>query len=188
MVQWRRTGILFLVLLILVGVAFFVTKHAPPVEPTPTSWPPVFHIPLSDVVAVDVYKGDAHVRLVHDEGGWRIEAPDAATADDDEVERRLRSFLLSVAFDRFTPTTLEEYGLASPQARIVLDTGEQQVTVRVGDVNPTNTDYYIQVQGEDTVAVVGKYAVDRILEWVDHPPLPPTPTPTVTITPQTGGE
>ncbi len=183
MIRWRTTALLLVVLLVLIGVAWVTNKHAPVSDSTPTSWPPVFHISLADVVAVDVYKGDAHVRLVHESEGWRIVEPVQQPADDEEVERRLRSFLLSVAFDHFTPTTLEEYGLASPQARIVLDTGEQPVTVLVGDANPTNTDYYIQIEGEDTVEVVGKYAVDRLLEWVDTLPVPPTPTPTATTTP-----
>ncbi len=179
MVRWRTTGVLFLVLLVLVGVVIFVNKRSPGAEPTPTSWPPVFDIPVSDVVAVDVYRGDGHVRLEHAEG-WRIVAPEDKAADDDEVERRLRSLLLSVAFDRFTSQNLAEYGLDHPQARIVLDTGERQVEVRVGDANPTDTDYYIQVGSDPTIYVVGKYAVDRVLEWTDTLPVPPTPTPTAT--------
>ncbi len=178
-VRWRTTGVLFLVLFVLLGVAYYVGTQGEDVPTTATELPPVLDFDLASVSQVTAKQGDREITLVWDGAAWRIQGEEMADADTDEVSMRLRSLLNTVAFDAFEPAQgLAEYGLAQPSARLIFSVDGRTVTLLVGDATPAGSDYFVQVEGNPTVYVISKYLVDRILEWASSPPYPPTPTPT----------
>ena len=183
MIRWRMTAILLVVLLALSGVAYIVTKEVP-AETTPTPMPKPITFKPDTVTRVEVVRGDKRIVLTLEGQTWRITEPEASEADSSTVNTRLRSLINTPPSDAFASGgDLAQYGLDKPQARITFQAPDSTATLLVGDANPTSQGYYVQAQGDDQVYVVNKFTVDRILEWLDTPPYPPTPTPTPTETP-----
>ncbi len=183
MVRWRTTGVLLIVFLALAAVTFWVSRRETSATPTRTPPPRVIPVDVEDVQRVDILQGDRQIAVQRSGDRWLVVGEVMRDADSDDVDRRLRSLLTVVAFDHFVPEALDEFGLAQPQARVVIQAYTGTVTLLIGDATPTGNDYYVQREGDPTVYVVSKYLVDRVLEWVETPPYKPTPTPTATSTP-----
>ncbi len=176
MIRWRSIAGLAALLAVLLGLAWWVSRQ-PATTATPTPPPRVIPLDFEDVQRVDIERDGVSIALQRSGTEWEILGPSVSPADRDEVERRLRSFMTMVSFDVFTPENLEEFGLLSPTARVSIQAHTGTVVLLVGDRTPTENDYYVQREGDPTVYVVSRYLVDRVLEWVEQPPYPPTPTP-----------
>jgi len=76
---------------------------------------------------------------------------------------------------------LAEFGLEPPVYTIVLETAYLRgQTLYVGNLNPGQTAYYVQMEGDDRVFLANRYTVAAVTDLVDIPPfLTPTPEPTV---------
>ena len=80
----------------------------------------------ADVKAITISGGEREIELVREGEAWKIVKPDPGAADEGEIRAYLSSLRALQAEDFIDePASLEEYGLAEPRRRIVLDLGEK---------------------------------------------------------------
>ncbi len=178
MLRWRTITGLAVVLVALSLVAWWTTGREDGTGPTPTPPPRVIPIDVEDIQRVDIEQGEQALALQRSGEAWYILGTTEEAADGDEVERRLRSLVTMVSFDAFVPEDLAEFGLDTPQARVIIQAYTGTTVLLIGDMTPTENDYYVQRADDPTVYVVSRYLIDRVLEWLETPPYPATPTPT----------
>lgn len=125
---------------------------------------------------VEVKRGGTHTVLVReyeDEedrvGTWRLISPVEAAVDDDAVESFLGALEWADARRELVGVDEEDrkrFGLTEPALTASFTVADQQVPITVGEQDPTEGGYYVQLDDEETVYVVGK----DFFEALDHEP------------------
>jgi hypothetical protein len=112
---------------------------------------------------------------------WSVMDVPAEEADQTLIQTGAEQlFALNVATTFSAPPPLEQLGLDLPAYRIMLHTEDgSNIVLRVGDMTPTGSGYYVQVDSQPPV-VVTKSGLDTVLNLLKNPPLLPTPTPEAT--------
>jgi hypothetical protein len=184
--SFRNTAILVVVLVVLGGIVFFVSRgDNAAVDPDATATPaPLTSLSPPDVAAVSIKEGDRSIAVERESDGWVIVSDEREPAGEDKVNRAIDDLV------RLRPTrtladidNLEDFGLAEAVWTIeLMPTEGESVVLEVGDENPQGTARYLKVAGDTDVHLVPKVAVENIRGWLEIPPYPPTPTPEPTPT------
>lgn len=195
--SWRTTGILFLVLLLVAGAAFWQSRRPEEAvgEPTVAS-PPASagadlfgNTSVENVVRLDVTTGESvSASFRQDERGlWSMTLPTSTQVISTTMTNAIRG-LISAGSRRTLPpeeNPLQAYGLEQADKEVTLAVQDEGRIVRhllsIGNETPTGDAYYVQKEGDRRVHLVAKSALDSILDLAQTPPLP-EPSQTLPIT------
>jgi len=183
----RLTLILVLVLAVLAGAAWWLERpgKAPAATPTPAT-APLWTIESTSVKSVRLEDTQAKtvVELARStDGTWSLVQPSKEPADTGAVEMAIAQMSnLSLITDLGTKITLENFGMDKPRYIITLTIADATFTLEVGSPTVTGSGYYVRMQGDPRVVVVGTYALESVLGWAQTLPLLATPTAPATAT------
>jgi len=189
----RRSTWIVLGIFALLVLGVFLWQHygktEEPVEPTPTVMvvnEMVFDLGEQSIAGFRIVGADgSSISFERDPVSinWIVSDQPAELADATQIETAVGnlSFLL-IDTKMTTQPPLDSMGLDQPAYMItlVLSNGEQ-IVLNVGDLTPTGTGYYVQVDNDPAV-VVSQTEMDAVINLLKTPPLAATYTPTVTVT------
>ena len=191
----RRTGIILLITLaVLGGIAYYLTLNPEVVAtPTPTSgFTSPTQTPLwafdpaqiRSVMAVDTAKGLTFSASVDDAGKWTMTEPQEAEADAARMSTIVNSLGSLMISRTITESThLADFGLDAPSYAIEVKLKDGQTfRATVGDKAVTGFSYYLLPEGAQNAVVVSSGSLDSLLLLPGQPPLV-TPTAPVTVEP-----
>jgi hypothetical protein len=206
-VSGRTTAILFVILLVVAGAAYYVSRQEPEVEELPTAAPTEATTTLVSGVTLEgvnrlelrnLAEEDADV-FVQEAGVWSQTVPTQTQVISATMNSYLQG-LVMLTSRRTLPTSAGEpadFGLDNPTYEITfsaLDESGQsrRFVLLVGNATAADDGYYIQREGDPRVHIVNKSVLDNVLNLLATPPIPlPTPestpfmsvlTDTVTLT------
>jgi hypothetical protein len=126
--------------------------------------------------------------IKNETGTWAILGDPDQPADGDKVQTLIDQLAaLSILSTLDTAPDANVIGLDQPPFTIKLSQQNGVVnTVYVGNLTPTNSGYYVKLDGKSEIHIITKYNMDSITKILDNPPLPSTPTPEAEVltTPQ----
>lgn len=190
----RTTAILFVILLVVAGAAYYVSRQEPAVEETPTAAPTEATTALVSGVTVEgvrqlelrnLAEEDAAV-FVQEAGVWSQSVPTQTQV----ISATMNSYLQGLAMltsRRTLPTSAGEaadFGFDSPTYEITLSAADEggqsrRFVLLLGDTTAADDGYYVQRQGDPRIHIVNKTVLDNVLNLLATPPIPlPTPEPT----------
>ncbi len=164
--SWRAVGGVYAVLVLLLVVVFVVdrqpTLEAPPPDAAPER--SLLGVEASAVRAIVFRRGEAEVRAERADGRWRTVAPAGAGVPSDLVEAAVATLtagqVSEVVAEGARAPDLGSFGLTTPRSAIVATTevagGAREVTVLLGDQNPTHTAMYARRAEDERVYLVGR--------------------------------
>jgi len=197
----RNTWILLAVFAGLLAVTFYLQRSGkltgqPESTPVPTQ-PALFGLDTGEITALKVEKNDGKSAAFRktESGSWEVTQPPdrqdlAQTVGG--VVAEITSWKVMTELSVAPPA--DNIGLSNPAYQIILTTANgQEQTIKVGDLTPTGTGYYISMDGSVPL-VVSKFSVDQVINLLTEeptstpPPLveteapPPARTPTAQAT------
>jgi hypothetical protein len=193
-VSGRTTAILFVILLVVAGAAYYVSRQEPEAEETPTAVPTQPTTALVNGITTEginlleirnLAEEDAAV-FVQEAGVWSQTVPTQTQVISATLNSYLQGMVLLTS-RRTLPTSAGEpadFGFDSPIYEITLsatDEGGQsrRFVLLVGDATAADDGYYMQREGDPRIHIVNKAVVDNLLTLLEMPPIPlPTPVPT----------
>ena len=118
-------------------------------------------------------------------GEWTmVDLPEGETFDSAQLTSLLSRLTSLGMLEPLGTEEKTEYGLAQPQARIILTAtdptlGTQTYTIRIGEQDPLKTSYVIHATGEPYYVRVNNFTVEDFVtkQRQDFFSEPPTPTP-----------
>lgn len=154
----------------------FLTK---PGEPTSTPLPAFISLDLADIEHIQFVEKNQDPVIISrlDEENWQINSPSVQITAGD-VTRLLTEFnAIKANATLRKDLDGQAYGLTDPTYRFTFNmrNGSQKM-VNIGNINPTQTGYYAQVE-MDPIIVISKGSIDTIIELINTAKNPPTPTP-----------
>lgn len=177
----KPTWILLVLLAGLIGFMFYYNnkKALSAFETTPTASATFLFGPedgLPSRIQVESSTGET-VELAHDaEQAWTLTLPIEAAADQGLAEAAASQVTTLRVLDQ-VDLGLEIIGLDRPTYVITIGfTGGTVHKLEVGSLTPTQSGYYVRVDGERLV-IVNKTSLDSLLNLVTAPPYAETPTP-----------
>jgi hypothetical protein len=187
----RNTWILMAVFVIVLGAAILVQKTnvlKPPSSPTVTLNPPLLGI-VNDtpttIRLVDQHGLDI-VSKLDNNNQWTIEQPAGLQISQGSMQMILSDLNgISIQSTLMSPLPLESTGLQLPTYTITItyQSGLSH-SLKVGNLTPTQSGYYIQLDTGNTV-IVDQSGIDNVVELLRSVTYTPTPTLTTeTPTPQ----
>ncbi|HKP52027.1 MAG TPA: DUF4340 domain-containing protein [Chloroflexia bacterium] len=206
MERYRTTIIMVALLLVLGGVAIFLTNqnklNPPGVTPTPV--PSYLWQETSQVQGIDVMSGTAKVSLRKDISTtlWMLTAPEQYPADKFQVDNVAGTLQSIEATKVATGTTdLAQYGLDKSGMSVTVtfsSTTPISHTLLIGAQNFDGTGFYIKQVDSPDVYLSATTPIGTIQNWLLTPPkeaptptpfptAPPTPTSTATAEPSPAG-
>lgn len=166
----------------------------PPFEaiPTPTPVPiltlpgniyPLFNQGAVSQLTITDHQAEETMSIIRDEETqeWVMEE-DNTPLDQTPISIALSEFGNLVAVDGLPGDNLEPLGLDDPSYTIMVQQGEESLTLRIGVVDVTETRYYALVNDFEEVAVLPADATNFLLEVFANPPLAPEPEATAEAT------
>ena len=174
--SWRAVGVVYAVLALLLAFVLVVERRpaieAPPPEAAPAR--SLLGVEPSAVRAVAFRRGGLRVRAERAGARWRIVEPPGAAVPSDLVDAAVATLTAGqvsevIAADA-RATDLAVFGLATPTSAIALTTEDgagREVTVFLGQYNPTRTALYARLADDSRVFLVGlnmRYYEDLIFE------------------------
>ena len=144
---------LFVILLavVLIVVFFFLPRNEDNSLIRPKA---LYALNTDDIESIEVQNEDAHFTFLFQDGGVTLEGYEDRYYDSTETNTVLRLSRQLQAYDTIESNVedLSIYGLNDPQAKAtVTNTEGKKMTVLVGDMMPSNTAYYVMIEGDDTV-------------------------------------
>ena len=180
--SWRNTAVLFGVLLLLGGLAYWQSQSGAQDTATPTpglaagnfseSVPLLPEVAMEHVARLEIGRAGAgqQVTFLQEEGDWTQTVPTTTHVLSPTVKMPLQS-LLDASSRRTLPVDanpLEDYGLAEPQTTIVVAVRRDEVTIRhtfyLGNMTPAEDAYYLQKAGDPRVHIVPSFPIANLLE------------------------
>lgn len=184
--KFRNTLILLVILAALAAYVLLVERKAP----SPDEIDETIPTPMAEVLSFEVAQarglrlersdpGQATDIQVGEDGLWHIVEPVQAEADQDAVTRLLGTLTTLRPSRELTGTVGApgDYGLDPPAMRAEVTLEEGSVALSLGANNPSNTSYYGQVAGDESIYLFPYYVGSEIGRNLDTPPVKPTPVP-----------
>lgn len=179
----RSTLITLVVFLLLVGLTLYLQQREPtkevtdatPVEPVEFLLSETDGIPTSIDIRND---SGERVQIIRDEDGlWVLEKPIKTEASQGSAEAAATQ-LSSLRIVSHPDVAPDIVGLdpASYTMTVKLSSGEEK-SVRIGDLTPTESGYYADVNKSEEVLILSKSGIDALLVLLTSPPYENTPTP-----------
>lgn len=180
-----RTGTWISVLLLaaLIGGAYLINKNketAPDVEATPITEPAFIFGADSIVSGIEVKPTDGETVKVarSEDGAWAVELPFETEANQGAVEAAASQITALRIISEINDADPSIFGFDTPAYLITVTFGDEKISkLEVGDATPTNSGYYVRVDGEKMV-IVGLSSIDALTTLALFPPYLNTPTPT----------
>ncbi len=182
----RRSTIIYVLLLVVIlGVYYYLNNREEPAadiaitaEPnseasylfTPADGVPTYiRIQSKDLQVVEVARGA--------DNAWALIQPTKAAADQGLVEAAASQIAVMQILDRLPDIAPQDVGLNDPAYKMILKfTSGVERNIDIGVITPTESGYYIRVDGGETV-IVSNSAISSLLGLLSNPPYPPTETP-----------
>jgi len=206
MERYRTTLIMVALLLVLGGVAIFLTNQNKGNTPglTPTPVPSFLWQETSQVQGIDVMSGTTKVSLRKDISTtvWVLTAPEQYPAETFQVDNVADTLQRLEATKVATGTTdLAQYGFDKAGMTVTVtfsSTTPLTHTFMVGSGNFDGTGFYMKQPDSPDVYLSGTTPIGTIQNWLATPPkqaptptpfptVPPTPTSTATAEPSPAG-
>jgi Domain of unknown function (DUF4340) len=190
-VNFRTTGILVAVLIVLAGVVYFLQQQPTPKETAAkANTPQIVSFSSSQATKLTISGGSNTTEIQRSANGWDLVRPEPTPADSTRVNGWVDQ-LGNLTADRVidSPSDLGTYGLAQPKLNLEVDvTGSAPVKLAFGDKTPDGADYYVRLPDDATksksVYLVGATLGDDLNSALTKPPKAiPTPTPAPTLKP-----
>ncbi|MFW6063395.1 MAG: DUF4340 domain-containing protein [Chloroflexota bacterium] len=190
--NWRTTGILFVIMLILAGIVFWQNRQndqemlSATVAPAPTQAPnPFAGLSASDVERLDIQvdaaeQASASFRRT-DDGAWHMTTPTATQVISSTLSNTVQTLFGAGSRRTLSPdeNPLENYGLDNPSRAITFAVRRDQDLLRLrlllGNSTPADDAYYALKEGDSHIYLINKSALDNVLNLAGDPPLQPTP-------------
>ena len=111
------------------------------------------------------------------DNAWVLILPTEAAADQGSAEAAASQVTVIQILDRLPNLAPQDVGLDDPEYKMNLKfTSGVERNVEVGVITPTESGYYIRVDGGE-IMIVSKYTLDSLLGLLNNPPYMPTETP-----------
>lgn len=185
----KQTWIALIIFGVLIGLSLYLNKNplstSASSTPSPTLMPSLLEDWQESEIVMIQYKGDSGEVTVNKnpDGSWSLGPENIVPASIDKVDN-FRYQLLSISIQSSLNTTdpLDAIGLAVPTRILYLrDNSGKQVEIRIGNLTPTGSGYYVQIDNQ-TPVVTNKFSLDSLLSAITRENLA-APTPTVEMTP-----
>lgn len=157
-------------------------KESSAAEATPTAGAAITFVfaensGLLSSIEVKPDSGEA-IKLARDEKkAWAFELPAKAEADQGLVEAAASQVsALQIVDSLPADADPSVFGFDSPAYTLAFDFAGKTRTLEVGDATPTNSGYYVRVDG-GKIVIVGLSGIDAITNLVVAPPYVSTPVP-----------
>ena len=149
---------LFVILLavVLIVVFFFLPRNEDNSLIRPKT---LYALNTDEIESIEVQNESDHFTFLFKDGGVVLEGYEDSYYDDTETSTVLRLSRQLQAYDTIESNAedLALYGLDNPQAKAtVTNTDGKKLTVLVGNMMPSNTAYYVMIEGDGTVYGVEK--------------------------------
>jgi hypothetical protein len=178
----RSTWIVLVVFLALVGWLVYLNQRETPVEEadsTPTETVEYLFSAtdgLPSSIDIEARTGEQVAIERNEAGQWVLKQPIEAEANQGSAEAAATQLSTLRIISR-PEVALHEAGLVGPSYVMTVKlTGGTVEVVRIGDLTPTSSGYYTNVNGSDEVLIVGKTGLDALLTLVTSPPFLDSPT------------
>ena len=176
----RNILILAVILAVLVGVFYLVSRPEPGTSPKPTVY--VWSIEMDDITHITISlprEGliQSFIKIPQgDKFPWFFDDPERSPVDANRWGGGIPLLLSGPGADRIisenaTEAKLAEFGLLQPRLEITL-TLENNSTLKisVGDNTPDGSNYYVRAPGSNAVATVDYTWYDILEGLVKEPP------------------
>lgn len=179
----RSTWIVLVTFLALVGLTLYLNQKEPAVEEvevTPTAMVEYLFTETDGLpTSIDIQKDNGEQVAIarNDTGEWVLKQPIETKADQGSAEAAA-SQLTSLRIVSRPEVAPADVGLIQPTYIMTVElTGGVLKTVRIGNLTPTESGYYTNVNNSTEVLIVSKTGLDSLLTLVESPPYISTPTP-----------
>lgn len=173
--SWRRIAVYYTLCVVLGGYYLLFERRPDPekpiFQPRPVQQSRFLPIPREQIRILTLRRGDATITLQRNEQGWHVIEPAGAKVTSALVTSLVESLTVEkeIQIVAEAPKDLTPYGLAPPQAEILIQGATENVvtTVFLGDRNPTATAVYARRDNSPEVVLLGfsvKYYGDLIFE------------------------
>lgn len=189
--NWRNTGILFVVFAGLVGYLLWQNQQGETAVPTPETAETIPPTPVrTSLIATtnDAVQGINIIDLNSDDEVLYVQSTPSDWLQITPEESEVISGTLNTAVSGILNLTstrtlsgdenpLSAFGLDTPAHRINIAIGnvEADQTIRVslfiGDITPVGNSYYVQKEGDSRVHIVPSGLIDNLIALLTDPPL-----------------
>jgi len=179
----RSTWIVLVIFLALVGLLLYLNQNKPPAEEadaTPTAVVEyLFNETAGLPTSIDIKaRTGEQVTIERNEAGvWVLKQPIETEADQGSAEAAASQLTALRVISR-PEVAPDDAGLVEPSYTMTVKlTGGTEEVVRIGDLTPTSSGYYTNINGSNEILIVGQTGLDSLLTMVSSPPYVETPTP-----------
>jgi len=181
----RSTWIMLVIFLALVGIFLYLNQREETTseegESTPTVAPVEYLLTETDglpsSIEIESDSGDK-VRIERNESGeWILTQPIETDANQGSAQAAA-SQLTSLRIVSRPEVAPADAGLIQPSYEMTVELTSGTVKkVRIGDLTPTESGYYTNVDDSNEVLIISKTGLDSLLILLTSPPYVNTPTP-----------
>ena len=184
----RSTWIILVIFLALLGGAWYFQKYQAGrnAEITPTSEYKLLFADLdkAQITGIEIVnsQGKQFSVAMDESENWVVAGFSATDTNPYSIDDMLTKVTALTIMSELNPApALDVIGLTTPDyiLKVSVKDGKQK-TAYIGSLTPTSSGYYARMENGGPV-VVGKYAVDNLINFLDNPPVS-TPMPRVTET------
>jgi Domain of unknown function (DUF4340) len=200
----RSTIVIILLLLIVAGAYYYVNNHAKSADVSltqePTTQAVSYLFNAQDGIPTDIRvesKTGETVELARNaQNAWALKQP-IETAAEQRAAEAAASQVTTIQVTAHLPNTvsLKDVGLDAPAYTLIVKfTNGVERKANIGVVTPSESGYYVQLDGAGQIVIVSKDSIDALIGLLTNPPYaetltpsPTAPTPTETPLPPTLG-
>ncbi|MBE7534887.1 MAG: DUF4340 domain-containing protein [Anaerolineales bacterium] len=179
-----------LLLLAAIGAYYFVNqrkaeKESAAIAPKATEAPPIYLFEAQGAapssLRIEAQSGEIIELSRSTIDAWQLIQPTKAPADPAAAEAAASQITALLIKDTIPGLSLADAGLQNPQYIIAATFNGAEQTVKIGDVTPTESEYYALTPA-GAVTTIDKASLDILLGLLTNLPYKETPTPAPTAT------
>ncbi len=184
----KETWLVLVVFALLIGYAVYLNNQKKTAGELATPLPAASFLINSaegQPTSIEVKSADgASVKLIRGTNGWSLELPEKAEADQSSAEAAATSVTAIKVLNEIKGDQAI-FGLDKPAFILTVEIGSARKHVlEVGDHTPTNTGYYVRLDGGRMV-IVALSGIEPLTGLLTAPPYLHTPTPSPSPIPPT---
>jgi hypothetical protein len=186
----RGTLIVLAIFVILVGATWYLEwspagKARVRGTPTSTSYPDILSLGTGDLMKIELKTSTGTFGIKRNlNDTWSFADDQNTPADQGKIEQLIATLTGLQAKATLDTKTLDAFGLVSANQILTIQTSSGVIVMKIGNITPTSSGYYIQVDDKSPV-VVDQYSIKQIIDTLNiqglsaatATPLPGQPTP-----------